>query len=177
MIPIVTIPKAILDGIFDECDKYDTVETGGRLIGFYRIVDRGHGPVFLHIQVKATLHAGPKARRTAASFFNDGDYQESLFRAVEQQYPDIQHLGNWHTHHPNGLESLSNGDYQTYMKVVNSEHHDTDFFYSLLVTRRLLNDARRYLVKHYIVYRGDRQIHRLDPSTSVEIADVPILKL
>jgi len=48
-------------------------ETGGRLLGFYtwRKTD-------LHIDVKATLPAGPKARRSAVSFFQDGEYQEAV---------------------------------------------------------------------------------------------------
>lgn len=31
---MIIIPRAILEGIFDECDKYPAVETGGRLLGF-----------------------------------------------------------------------------------------------------------------------------------------------
>ena len=32
----MSIARGALESIFDECDKYDTDETGGRLLGTYR---------------------------------------------------------------------------------------------------------------------------------------------
>ena len=32
----VTMPGGVLDCIFEECDKFDTHETGGALIGTYK---------------------------------------------------------------------------------------------------------------------------------------------
>lgn len=152
----VQIPSNILNGIFDECDKYDDAETGGRLLGF---VNKNI------IEVRALIGPGPKAKRTAVSLFQDGDYQEQCFRGIEKHYPNIRHLGNWHTHHCNGLEALSNGDAQTYHKTVNSPKHAQDFFYALLVTKKTANwGSSRYLMKHYIFFRGEDSFVQLDDS-------------
>lgn len=144
----VSIPQIILDGIFNECDRYPDEETGGRLLGFYT----WHG-VDLNIDVQALIEAGPNARRTAVSFFQDGEYQERVFRAVERRHPKIEHLGNWHTHHPNGLRTLSDGDCATYRKCVNSPNHNTDFFYALLVTHSNPGGTMRYGVRHFVFVR------------------------
>ena len=144
-ITAVTIPSNILEGIYDECDKYEDAETGGRLLGFLN--DKNI------IEVRALIAAGPKARRTRTSLFQDGEYQERVFRGIEKLYPRIMHLGNWHTHHVNGLETLSNGDVKTYSKAVNSPKHAQDFFYALLVTRQTLG-IQRYFTKHFVFFRG-----------------------
>jgi integrative and conjugative element protein (TIGR02256 family) len=167
----VTVPQNILTGIFDECDRYDVCETGGRVLGFYR----GSGEV-LKIDVCALIGPGPNARRTATSLFQDGEYQERLFRAVEKQHPTIQHLGNWHTHHCNGLEVLSAGDGETYRKHVNSKNHNTNFWYALLVTRKTPNQVSRYAVKHYILFRGDGTIYEIPPA-QVDVTDARVLQL
>src|ERR1700675_3772012 len=114
----ILIPRKILNGIFNECDKYCDVETGGRIFGFYRKIDSN-----LYIDVQALIGPGPNARRTSTSLFQDGDYQEKMFRGIEKYYPLIAHLGNWHTHHCNGLQTLSEGDIRTYLKTVNSKNH------------------------------------------------------
>lgn len=144
----ISIPSPILEGVFDECDRYIAEETGGRLLGFYdwRRTD-------LHIEVKALLPAGPDARRSKVSFFQDGAYQERLFRMVETKCPAIEHLGNWHTHHCNGLRMLSQGDCDTYRKCVNSPKHNTDFFYALLVTHSTPSEQMRYATKHFVFVR------------------------
>ncbi len=167
----ITIPRRILEGIFDECDKYQTEETGGRLLGFYR----GHGNN-LKIDVRALIGPGPNAKRTQVSFFQDGDYQERIFRAVERQHPRIEHLGNWHTHHVNGLETLSNGDTETYGRNVNSEHHNTDFFYALLVTRKLQMENMRYAIRHFVFFRGFEGIVEPTPN-HIHITHSPVLSL
>jgi len=165
----VTIPQNILTGIFDECDRYDTCETGGRILGFYR--DCGQD---VQIDVCALIGPGPNARRTATSFFNDGEYQENIFRAVERQHPKIAHLGNWHTHHCNGLEVLSAGDGETYRRIVNHVNHAQHFFYALLVTRK--TPIKRYAIKHYILFRGDGTIYEIPPE-QVDVSNPRILQL
>lgn len=168
----ITIPAAILNGMFDECERYLEEETGGRLLGFYT----WHG-VDLRIDVRAVLPAGPNARRSRVSFFQDGDYQEQLFRAVEKQHPTIAHLGNWHTHHCNGLRTLSLGDCETYRKNVNSPNHAQDFFYALLVTHGTPNERWRYATKHFIFVRHGGENFVEVPSSQVSIPDVPVLSL
>ena len=68
----ISIPERILGGMFDECERCPEEETGGRLIGFWSWKGTD-----LRIDVRAVLPAGPKARRSRVSFFQDGDYQRN----------------------------------------------------------------------------------------------------
>src|ERR1700730_15426512 len=97
----VTVAQGVLESIFDECDKYDADETGGRLLGTYR--RKGSG---FEVNCHGVIGPGPGARRSSTSFFQDGDYQEQVFRSIEAANPEVEHLGNWHTHHVNGFPTL-----------------------------------------------------------------------
>ena len=77
----VSIHRAALESIFDECDRFDRDETGGRLIGTYETGRRGG----LSVTVSGVIEPGPDATRSATSFFQDGDYQESVFRRLEAE--------------------------------------------------------------------------------------------
>jgi Prokaryotic homologs of the JAB domain len=166
----VVIPRRALEAIFDECDLHNTDETGGRLVGTYC---EGDGE--LVIKVSGVIEPGPAARRSNTSFFHDGDFQESVFRTIERAHPEIEHLGNWHTHHVNGYPHLSGGDISTYTRTVNHEKHNTSFFYALLVTaRESARSPQRYRVKHYLVRRGGAKIWEID-SRHVDLTDGDIL--
>lgn len=127
----VLLPRGALEVVFAECDRYDADETGGRVLG--TIQDKGGDVV---VKVSGIIEPGPSAQRTATYFKQDGDYQENVFRRIEDSNPEIEHLGNWHTHHVNGLRHLSGGDVDTYRRIVEHPKHNTDFFYALLVTER-----------------------------------------
>ena len=163
----ISIPRQIIEGIFSECDRFDDEETGGRLIGFYTWPGTN-----LHIDVKALISAGLNTRRSRVSLFQDGIYQERIFRAVEKQHPRIEHLGNWHTHHVNSLRSLSQGDCDTYRKCVNSSKHNTNFFYAMLVTHR--TPCSRYAIRHFVFIRGENDYVEI-PSGQVDTSGNRIL--
>jgi hypothetical protein len=167
----LSIPKAALITVFDECDGFDQDETGGRVIGAFH-EHRGK----LDIRVTGIIEAGPQARRSAVSFFQDGEYQEQVFRKIEDHHREIEHLGNWHTHHVNGLQHLSEGDIETYYRTVNHRNHNAPFFYALLVTGKHSSSdrLRRYAVKHYIFRRGDERIYELRRD-QVEIVDASLV--
>jgi hypothetical protein len=167
--PKVTIlfPGKAMEAVFDECDKYDVDETGGRIIGTYEKKDKQY-----EISVLGVIDPGPNARRSPTSFFQDGEYQERVFREVEKEYPNLEHLGNWHTHHVNGLGTLSSGDRTTYHRIVNHEKHNTDFFYALLVVRKSSDRHQRYEVKHHIIFRNDDTIYEI-PESQVSIVNIP----
>jgi hypothetical protein len=167
----ISIPRPILEGIFDECERFALEETGGRLLGFYTW--RGTD---LHIDVKALLPAGPNARRSQVSFFQDGEYQEKLFRAVEKKHPSINHLGNWHTHHCNGLRTLSQGDCETYRKNVNSPNHAIDFFYALLITHGTPDEQMRYGIRHFVFVRHANDFVEV-PTHHVNTTGLEVLQL
>jgi hypothetical protein len=168
----ITIHRAALESVFDECDRYDDDETGGRLVGEYTVGWRRK----LSINVSGLIGPGPKAKRNATYLMQDGDYQEKVFRALEEQHPKIEHLGNWHTHHMNGYPTLSSGDRQTYHRIVNHKKHNTDFFYALLVTTRNVGKAGldRYNIKHFMVFRDDPKEHEIPPS-HVRVVDRPLI--
>jgi hypothetical protein len=166
----ISIACGALESIFDECDKYDADETGGRLLGTYCEKDGR-----LEIEVKAVLEPGPNAQRSTTYFLQDGEHQERLFRAIEANHPEIEHLGNWHTHHVNGLNTLSGGDKATYFKTVNHEKHNTHFFYALLVVTRNRGGEPRYAVKHFIFRRNDQAIYEI-PADKVRVINMPALR-
>ena len=165
----VTIARAALESVFDECDRYDADETGGRLLGTYH----GNGST-MEITVSGVIGPGPNARRSSTSFYQDGDYQEKVFRAIEARHPDVEHLGNWHTHHVNGFPTLSGGDISTYRNIVNHRNHNTDFFYALLVVRKNARRNPRYEAKHYFLRRNDEAVYEI-PQKDVRIVDFPLL--
>lgn len=167
----LSIPKAALLTVFDECDGFDQDETGGRVIGTF---EQRNGKLDIHIT--GIIEAGPQARRSAVTFFQDGEFQEKVFRKIEDHHPDIEHLGNWHTHHVNGLDRLSEGDMETYFRTVNHRNHNTSFFYALLVTAKhnSSDPLRRYAVNHYVFRRGDDRIYELHRN-QVQIVDAPLI--
>jgi hypothetical protein len=164
----VTIAKGAIDSIFDECDLYDSHETGGRLIGTYQ--KSGNQ---LDVNLLGVIGPGPEAQRSAVSFFQDGAYQEGIFRRIEEKHPDVEHLGNWHTHHCNGLATLSQGDHTTYHRIVNHEKHNLDFFYALLVVKKNHGGDPRYHVKHFLFHRKDSRVDEV-PQNHVHIVDGPV---
>jgi hypothetical protein len=161
----ISIPRKALEAIFDECDRYDVDETGGRIVGTYRKNGNDY-----RIDVLGVIDPGPNAKRSPTSFFQDGEYQERVFREIEKDHPNLEHLGNWHTHHVNGLQTLSSGDRVTYHRTVNHDKHNTAFFYALLVTRKTSNRDGRYEVRHYILFRGDDEIHEL-PESQIHVVE------
>ena len=168
----VSVRANALRSIFDECDRYDHDETGGRLLGVYR---QGRDES-IHIDVNGVIGPGPDARRSGTSFFQDGAYQAQVFRRLEAEHPEIEHLGNWHTHHVNGYPTLSGGDITTYQRIVNHKKHNLDFFYALLVVARESSghNLKRYRIRHYILFRGDKNAYEIAP-TDVVVTENPTL--
>jgi hypothetical protein len=165
------IPRAAIEAIFDECDRYNVDETGGRILGTYKNYGRQLG-----ISVSGVIEPGPAAQRTQTYFKQDGEYQEKVFRKVEDLVPDIEHLGNWHTHHVNGLRRLSGGDIETYRRTVEHANHNTDFFYALLVIEKRPGQTglQRYVFKNYVMRRGDENVYEV-PASNVTLVDLPLV--
>lgn len=167
----VIIPRKALDVVFDECDRYDSDETGGRVLGVYDQSDKG-----LTVSVTGIIEPGPQTERTATYLKQDGAYQEQVFREVERRQPSIEHLGNWHTHHMNGLRHLSGGDIDTYRRIVGHANHNTNFFYALLVVEkcRRVAGGERYVFRHYVLRRGDPAVYEVPPE-HVTIVEAPLV--
>ena len=168
----ISICAGALQTVFDECDRYDQHETGGRILGVFESM----GKEKLKVKVNGIIESGPNARRSVSSFFQDGDYQAQVFRSVERIHSDVEHLGNWHTHHVNGFPTLSGGDIATYRRIVNHEKHNLEFFYALLVVTRNsgASGLDRYHIRHYILFRGDEAVYEIDPE-HVSVIDEPLV--
>jgi hypothetical protein len=167
----IIMPPAALTEVFDECDRFPHDETGGRVIGTF---DESDGA--LTLRILGIIEPGPKARRSPVEFHQDGEHQEKVFRNIESRHPEVEHLGNWHTHHMNGLTHLSGGDIRTYTRIVEHPKQHTPFFYALLVVSKLGNGnpLRRYSTKHYILRRGDDRVFEI-PEDCVEIVEAPLV--
>lgn len=165
------LPRAAIETIFDECDRYNVDETGGRILGTYKNSGRQLG-----ISVSGVIEPGPAAQRSQTYFKQDGEYQEKVFRKVEDLVPEIEHLGNWHTHHVNGMRHLSGGDIETYRRTVEHANHNTDFFYALLVIEKKPGQTalQRYVFKNYVLRRGDDNIYEV-PASNVTLVDSPLV--
>ncbi|HOX02189.1 MAG TPA: hypothetical protein P5555_07755 [Candidatus Paceibacterota bacterium] len=168
----LVIPRVALAEIFNECDRFDRDETGGRVIGSYAKESAGE----LTIRVQGIIESGPGTQRSPVALFQDGEYQENIFREIERSHPEVEHLGNWHTHHVNGLRTLSAGDVATYRRTVNHSRHNTSFFYAALVTskRDSSHPLSRYSMKHYLLLRGDNRVYEIEES-KIQIVDRSLL--
>ena len=167
----ILMPNLALQAVFDECDRFTTQETGGRILGTFEYQSN-----VLIIKVTGIIEPGPAATRTASYLQQDGVYQERVFRQVEEHEPAIEHLGNWHTHHVNGMPHLSDGDIATYRRTVEHHNHNTDFFYALLVIakRHSNNPLERYHFKNYLLRSGDSKIYEVPPHL-LSITDAPLI--
>jgi hypothetical protein len=165
----IFICNEVLEAIFDECDRNNINETGGRILGFLENRDNE-----FRLKVCGFIGPGPNASSSPTSFFQDGIYQEKVFRSFERKDPAIEHLGNWHSHHVNGLKTLSGGDIETYKKIVNHNQHNIDLFYAMLVVAKHFEQNKRYTLKHYIFVRGDSKVYEL-PDSAIHIANDPAI--
>ena len=166
----VSIARAALDLIYDECDRYNVDETGGRLIGTYQ-----RKGAHFEVSVSAVIGPGPNAQRSSTSFFQDGEYQEKVFREIESRHPAIEHLGNWHTHHVNGYPTPEQRRHQYLPQHRQSPATQHRFF--LCLTGRAEEPRRkssRYDVRHFFLRRGDDKVHGIS-ETDIHIVDAPLL--
>ena len=158
--------------------KTPATEEGGILIGFLDNPSKRRGLSGLadvsSMLVTNQIMSGPGASKTSVSLHSDHRFQESVFRHVEKMDNRIMHLGTWHTHHCNNVSSLSSGDIESYLAIVNSSRHYHDYYFSILwidiprydvaaklSDRGLLNMVRKFL-RFNLFVRGHRAFYTLD---------------
>lgn len=151
--------------ILEELAKYPHSEEGGKYLGF---VENDGGAT--RIVITDFLPGGPHAKRTRVEFLPDGDFQERLFRQAERLDHRVEHLGSWHSHHCNGLETFSDGDIAGYFKTVNKSAYRLDFFVASLVTRIPGSIEEHDWLQHFLFARGDDQFYGID---ELRIIDAP----
>lgn len=158
--------RCVFAYILDEIRKHPDVEEGGKYIG-YVFKPGESSPKELKISPSAHailitdfLPSGPKSVRTAVEFLPDGEHQEALFRRIERRDPAIEHLGTWHSHHCNGLETLSAGDVEGYLRTVNKAEYRLDFFLASLVKHVPTDPDQPDWIDHFLFVRGVKAYYR-----------------
>src|SRR5437879_7951017 len=111
----ILFDRQVLGFMLEELSRAPSVEEGGKYIGYMLVPG---DPRLASLQVDQTARAiaivdflpsGPNATRTAVELMPDGPYQEGLFRSIEETDHLVEHVGSWHSHHCNGLRTLSSG--------------------------------------------------------------------
>jgi len=162
---VVSFDPCIFEWILFEISKHPRAEEGGKYIGYLGAREKRGGRA-IDVAINDFLPGGPRARRTGVEFFPDGEYQERLFRDVERLDPDIEHLGSWHTHHCNGLDTLSPGDIEGYFRTVNKEDYRPNVFVASLV-KFIPQDLRsERWIDHFLFVRGDDHVYAITPEVT-----------
>lgn len=138
-----------------EAISSSSLEVGGKLLG--RIRRRGQQLV---VQVETFIDSGPGATMSNTHLYPNGEYQENIFRVAEKFDPEIEHIGSWHSHHPNGLHHLSGGDIQGYSHSVNDKQYGLDHFLALLAIG-ICNEVP--VIRYFLFTRGEDSYQELDP--------------
>src|SRR4029077_17344916 len=89
------------------------------------------------------------------------DYQLALYRRLLTQFTDLEFLGIWHSHHPNGLRDLSDGDERTANDVVNSSRHTLDFLLSSLA----FDESGLAGGRHFVFCLGHGYRYKIEPAS------------
>ncbi len=153
--------------MLSQINAFPTVEAGGKYIGRLKKEFKAKGMKWADqlednsIELLHFIDPGPKAKRSAVELLPDGEYQERVFRAIEAQYPDVEHLGSWHSHHPNGFRELSRGDIRGYFETVNDPNYNLDLFVATLITSKEGFASAR----HFLFIRGESDYYELPPES------------
>jgi hypothetical protein len=150
----------------DEIRANPSIEVGGKFVGYVEghlvPTARDWRSQFqaMTITILGYLDVGPRADRSAVHHLSDTDYQFALFQRLLKDFPDLEFVGIWHSHHPNGLRTLSIGDLSTGRRTVNSTGHDLPFLLSsLAVDTEGLTGGR-----HFAFIRDHRRYYELHRS-------------
>lgn len=173
----ILLGRDVVGFMVEELLKDPSVEEGGKYVGYFiRPGDPLLATFQIHPRASALaivdfLPSGPKATRTAVELLPDGPYQEGLFRTIEQRDGRIEHLGTWHSHHCNGLRTLSPGDVQGYFKTVNKRAYNVDLFLASLVKDMPIDAESSAWIDHFLFVRGDRRYYSV--TDRVRLVDWP----
>jgi hypothetical protein len=159
----------------EELARHHHEEDGGKYIGYLLSPSEarpgvGHADAW-RIVIVDFLPGGPNARRSQVEFMPDGAFQEDLFRRAERRDQDIEHIGTWHSHHCNGLATLSGGDVRGYFATVNKQAYRPNFFVASLVKTVPRNSNSVDWIDHFLFVRGEDRYY--DLTSDVQVLDIP----
>ncbi|MBD3158313.1 MAG: hypothetical protein GF309_05930 [Candidatus Lokiarchaeota archaeon] len=159
----IVVGRKLLERILKAIRETSDVEEGGVLIGYLEQEQPSSLPSheFSSKRMEAVnfITSGPRARKSACSLHSDLDYQEAKFQSLYQIDDNLQHLGSWHSHSPNGLSTLSHGDIRSYRNILSSPRHKHDYYLSLLAIdvpqsfQEFLASPSRFM-KIFVLFKG-----------------------
>jgi hypothetical protein len=143
-VPLVVVHQDLITVSQRQIAASPRVETGGKFLG-YVIAPGAEPPPTSYGQAVATIwrklaaeggalllvgsiSPGPRAQCSEVETFPDTEFQVGVFRTLEAREPAIEHLGSWHSHHPNGLARFSEGDLAHYRSVIADKNYGPDYF-------------------------------------------------
>lgn len=173
----IAMDRNVLGYITSDIAKSPDAEEGGKYIGCLVpsrqsvLQTLGLDPEVPALVVTDYLPSGPNAVRSAVELLPDGEYQEQLFRQIERLDSAIEHLGSWHSHHCNALQTLSDGDVRGYFRTVNKAAYRPNWFLVSLATRLPSDPSDADWIDHYLFVRGEDSYHRI--TDAVRVIDYP----
>jgi len=120
--------EAIIERVHHDVKNNVDVEIGGRWIG--HVYYPGEQPKESNFEVSEDqmtyviygyLPTGPNPERsTAVELMPDRNYQLWTIKKIQSVNEDMEVLGSWHSHVPNGLEEYSQTDFHSYHSKLNN---------------------------------------------------------
>jgi len=147
-IPYIILHQDIVELSRRQIADSPRAETGGKFVGYVishnsKVPESPYGRSISSVWAQlassqgslllaGSISPGPRAERTAASLIPDGDFQARVFQSLVAEEPSLEHLGSWHSHHPNGLGEFSSGDVAHYRSVIADRNYEPDYFVAAL---------------------------------------------
>ena len=127
--------KSVLERVFRDSCTHTDVEIGGRWIG--HVYSPGENPTESDVSVDDEnmtyvvydyIPTGPNPQTsTAIELQPDREYQLWALRKLQSIDENIEVLGSWHSHIPNGLDRYSRVDHHSYYSKLNNENNPYPF--------------------------------------------------
>lgn len=130
------------------------VEEGGKLIGFITHDENDN----YSYNVISYLDSGVLVDNSSIHIIPSGKYQRNLYNLITSEVDySYEHMGTWHSHHCNGLNTLSKGDIDGYYDIVNREEYTPLYFIAIL----LINIKDDIDFKVYLFQKGEEKFNEI----------------
>jgi hypothetical protein len=142
--PLVVVHEHLITLSQRQIKASPRAETGGKFLGFVispgsQPPDTPYGRTVADIWRKlaaeggalllvGSISPGPRMRSSEVELFPDAEFQGNVYKALVAKEPALDHLGSWHSHHPNGMPRFSSGDVAHYTSAVESANYEPDYF-------------------------------------------------
>ncbi len=133
--PRLVMNNRVLGRVFKDVSEHTEIEIGGRWIGYHIAPGETITELGLEIDFEnATfvildyIPTGPNPEKsTAVELQPDRRYQLWTLRKIQETDNQIEVLGSWHSHVPNGLDRFSRVDHHSYYSKINNPNSPYPF--------------------------------------------------